>query len=134
MACEPTAQPKRGPTIWMEASGGTHGGATPAAVAEGVGVADGEGDGLGVGVDSGVALGVAVARLIGGGGVFWLSVRSCQAPKAITRPATRTPPAIASDGIVASRPCGRRMPCRAPANSEPARSGRGVASRRKACA
>src|SRR3977135_1328426 len=101
MACEPTAQPESGPTIWIEASAGTAPGTAPDGRAEGVG--GGDGATLGVGVGTGIALAVAVIRLTGGGGVFRLSDRSCQAPRAMTRPATNTPPAIANDGTNANR-------------------------------
>src|ERR1700716_2315932 len=120
MACEPTAQPESGPTIWIEASAGPAPGTAPDGRAEGAGVGDG----------AGVALAVALIRLTGGGGVFRLSDRSCQAPRAMTRPATNTPPAIANDGTNANRPCGRRVPCRTPAINDAARSWRGLASRR----
>jgi hypothetical protein len=65
MACDPTAQPARGPTIWMAPSAGTNPGSMPVAV--GVGVADALADGVGDGEASGDAepLGVAVGVGVG---------------------------------------------------------------------
>src|SRR4030088_2324158 len=39
-ACEPTAQPRRGPTIWMAPSAGTNPGSMPDGVGDGLGDAD----------------------------------------------------------------------------------------------
>ena len=130
MACEPTAQPRCGPTIWIEASAGIPPGTVPDGAMDGVGV--GDGDAFGVG--SAVALGVGVGRTTGGVGGLCPRVRSCHAPTAIRMPATSTPPAIANAGAMATGPCGRGLPCRTPVINTPARSWRGFASRRKAWA
>ena len=61
MACAPTAQPRRDPTIWMAPSAGTNVGSMP----DGVGVALGESDGDGVG--EGVSVGVAVGESLADG-------------------------------------------------------------------
>src|ERR1700736_3545247 len=53
MACDPTAQPTRGPTIWIAASAGTKPGSTP----DGVGVALAEADSEGVGAAVGDGVG-----------------------------------------------------------------------------
>src|SRR5207248_29582 len=61
IACAPTAQPRRGPTIWMAASAGTKAGSTPDGVGVGVGDGEslaeeaGEADGLGEGDAVGVS-------------------------------------------------------------------------------
>jgi hypothetical protein len=64
MACEPTAQPRRGPTIWIDPSAGTKAGSIPDEVGVGLGDADGDGVSVGVGVSladcEALALGVGV--------------------------------------------------------------------------
>src|SRR5712691_752193 len=65
MACEPTAQPRRGPTIWMAPSDGTKRGSIP----DEVGVAPGEAAGVvvGEGVGESLALGDALTLGVGVG-------------------------------------------------------------------
>jgi hypothetical protein len=65
MACEPTAQPRRGPTIWIDPSAGTKAGSIPDDV--GVGLVDADGDGVGVGVGVGVSLADGEALALGVG-------------------------------------------------------------------
>src|SRR5438874_3935480 len=97
-------------------------GTTPAGVGEGLGDAVGDDEGLAVGV----------IMLTGGVGDGWPRLRSCMAPKARPRPATRTNAAMATAGSMAKRLSRGRSP--RPAIKDVARSGRGFASRRKPCA
>jgi hypothetical protein len=63
MACEPTAHPSRGPTIWIAPSDGTKTGSIP----DDVGVALGEAVGVAVGVGVGESLAVGDALALGVG-------------------------------------------------------------------
>jgi hypothetical protein len=67
MACEPTAQPRRGPTIWRAPSDGTKSGSLPddvgVTLGDAVGVVVGVGIGESVGDGDGTALGVGVGRV-----------------------------------------------------------------------
>src|SRR2546423_4950191 len=128
MACDPTAQPSLGPTIWIEASGGIVPGTAPEGAD--VGLAVGEGEALGV--DSGVALAVGVDETSGTIGTGRPRLRNWNAPNAISRPAARTPAAMAKVGTVPTRLFGRVAP--SPLINEPARLAGGFASRRNACA
>jgi hypothetical protein len=64
MACEPTAHPRRGPTIWIAPSDGTKRGSIPdevgVALGEALGVAVGEGVGESLAVGESLGLGVGV--------------------------------------------------------------------------
>jgi hypothetical protein len=73
MACEPTAQPRRGPTIWIAPSDGTKRGSSP----DEVGVALGEvlGVVVGTGVGESLAVGDALALGVGVGFVAEAAVQ-----------------------------------------------------------
>src|SRR5713101_1285328 len=63
MACEPTAQPRRGPTIWIAPNDGTKSGSMP----DDVGVALGEAVGVVVGVGESLPVGDALTLGVGVG-------------------------------------------------------------------
>jgi len=64
MACEPTAQPRRGPTIWIAPNDGTKRGSSPdevgVALGEALGVVVGNGVGESLAIGDALALGVGV--------------------------------------------------------------------------
>src|SRR5438445_12377419 len=94
IACDPTVQPRRGPTIWMAARAGTKPGSMP----EGVGLAEADGDG----VDSGEALADGEALRLGLGVAL--------APAAAAQPPSTTAAALAAQAGP-TVPTGSRLTC-----------------------
>jgi hypothetical protein len=110
MACEPTAQPRRGPTIWIAPSDGTKSGSMPDDV--GVALGDDVVSVVGVGVGESLADGDALALGVGLG--VGLVAEAAVQPVRTTIIALAAPSTAMRKAMVMQR---RKAPRRAPRKS-----------------